>query len=99
MGNFVIGLALVVLTPWRLFKHCWVMSNFLITIALILFAMFLNAHRILANMELRAIQGIPALKSPTFMGSSNTLKVGVIDLAAGFLFLISIAVHKPGMKK
>lgn len=99
IGSFITGVVLAVFTKWGLFRHKWVMTKFFLVIVLILFGMFFNEHRILANIELLESNGTGALLSQAFLSNHVTLKAGMIGVAAGFVSLITIAVYKPWMKK
>lgn len=99
IGSFFTGLVLALFTEWGLFKHKWVMAKFFLVIALIMFGMFFNEHRMLENIELLEVHGVNSITNATFLQNHTTLKGGMLASTSGFILLIAIAVYKPWMKK
>lgn len=98
IGGFLTGLILAIFTNWGLFRHNWIKVKLFLTVALILFGMFFNEHRILNNIELLEKNGKEALVDQTFLSNHNTLKIGMVSASTGFVILILVAVYKPWMR-
>ncbi|HTF31109.1 MAG TPA: hypothetical protein VK625_19775 [Flavitalea sp.] len=98
IGSFVTGLLNGLLTSWGLFKHTWIKTKLILTIAMILFGMFYTEQKMLSNIRLLDSGNSKVLETSLFLANHGAIQAVVPIQLAVFFVIVLISVFKPWMK-
>ncbi len=96
IGSLLTGLAMGGLTTWKLFERPWTVAKILMTIAAVLFGMFVIERHLLNGLAmLETYQGL----TERFLANHHTVQVSVVGQLVLFVSIFAVAVLKPGKSK
>ena len=99
LGTVITGVFLAWLTPWRFFKHKWVIYTMVIVVLDVLIAQILGEPAVNKLAALAGAEGLSALQNPEYVSAWNRV---IIAGTATSLLLISaafVSVLKPWRKR
>ncbi|SFD99198.1 hypothetical protein SAMN05428981_10318 [Bacillus sp. OV194] len=98
LGVTITGIFLSIKTHWGLVKHYWHITKEIITLITLGIRSVLNIW-VQCTIKITSIQGLDALKDPTYLHDRNMMIFSAVIQTSLLLFVIVISVIKPWGKR